>query len=147
MKNSLIRFVPRNGSNFRDSVPHIRQLTSFWSIPPKMDVTTLAVPFLQKVQNYIFNIHLFRTQCENHIWHLCGTRWTVDDEFHNIHAALSVSSWESDPILGGGCVRSPIATILELPVEVVQQVTHELMGVLLLITSSRKKYIYLYISM
>lgn len=33
-------------------------------------------------------------------------------------------------------MRGPIATILELPVEVVQQVTHELMGVLLLITPS-----------
>lgn len=37
----------RNGSNFLDSVPHIRQLTSFWRMPPKMAVTTVDAPFMQ----------------------------------------------------------------------------------------------------
>lgn len=40
--------LPRNGSNFLDSVPHIRQLTSFWRMPPKMAVTTVDAPFLDK---------------------------------------------------------------------------------------------------
>lgn len=51
-----------------------------------------------------------------------------------LHAAFSLCSGESDPILRRDWVRCPVATILQLPVEVVQQVTHELMGILLLIT-------------
>lgn len=40
--------LPRNGSNFLDSVPHIRQLTSFWRMPPNIAVTTVDAPFLDK---------------------------------------------------------------------------------------------------
>lgn len=49
-------FLPRNGSNFRDSVPHIRQFTSFWRMPPKIDVTTLAVPFLWSIRKQTINL-------------------------------------------------------------------------------------------
>lgn len=42
---------PRNGSNFRDSVPHIKQYTSFCRMPPNTDVTIVEVPFLKKKQN------------------------------------------------------------------------------------------------
>lgn len=40
--------LPRNGSNFLDSVPQMRQLTSFWRIPPNIAVTTVDAPFLKK---------------------------------------------------------------------------------------------------
>lgn len=43
--------LPRNGSNFLDSVPHIKQLTSFWRMPPKMAVTTVEAPFLSKPEH------------------------------------------------------------------------------------------------
>lgn len=42
---------PRNGSNFRDSVPHIKQYTSFCRTPPNTDVTIVEVPFLAEKQN------------------------------------------------------------------------------------------------
>lgn len=41
--------LPRNGSNFLDSVPHMRQLTSFWRMPPNIAVTTVDAPFLNKI--------------------------------------------------------------------------------------------------
>ena len=50
-----------------------------------------------------------------------------------LHAAFGLCCGESDPILRCDWKRRPVATELELPVEVVQQVTHELMGILLLI--------------
>lgn len=80
-----------------------------------MDVTTLAVPFLQHhppPKNTIRFLRLNYTQNRD-------IHGMLNDELVNIHAAFSISSWESDPILGGGCVGGAIATILELPVEVV----------------------------
>lgn len=57
----------------------------------------------------------------------------------DLHAAFALSCGQSDPILRWDLERRPIPTILELPVEVVQQVAHELMGVLLLIASGHTK--------
>ncbi len=49
------------------------------------------------------------------------------------HAALALCGGESHPVLSCDWVWRPVATVLELSVEVVQQVTHELVGILLLI--------------
>lgn len=62
------------------------------------------------------------------------------------HAALSICGGESDPILRGDWLRCPIATVLELPVEVVQQVPHEFMGILLLITPTQTNTALTYIT-
>lgn len=51
----------------------------------------------------------------------------------NLHAAFVLCCGESDPILRRGREQCSVATVLELSVEVVKQVTHKLMGVLLLI--------------
>lgn len=51
------------------------------------------------------------------------------------HAAFALCGGESDSILRRDGMRCPIATVLKLPVEVVQQVTHEFMSILLLIAS------------
>lgn len=62
-----------------------------------------------------------------------STKNRCDNTGSPIYAAFALSCGQSDPILKWDLERRPIPTVLELPVEVVQQVAHELMGVLLLI--------------
>lgn len=53
----------------------------------------------------------------------------------NWHKTFAVCVRDPASILRGDRVGRPVATVLQLPVEMVQQVTHEFMGVLLLIAS------------